>query len=77
MIYAKSVFLRETTKPRIKIDKKFLEASKILPLRNLGGEFKMGESGITIWVNSITQWRKNLRCLDWEAVPITHFLGLD
>lgn len=74
---SQAAFLKETTKPNIKLDEAFIEASKILPLRYYGGQYQIGKSGIAFWVNSITQWRKNLRCLEWEAVPLTHFLSLD
>ncbi len=52
---SQAAFLRETTQPKIKLDKAFIKASKILPLRNLGGQFQISESGIAFWVNSITQ----------------------
>ncbi len=47
------VSIRDTTKPRNRVNEEFLEASNIQPIRNLGGEYQMGESGIPLWVNSI------------------------
>jgi hypothetical protein len=71
------MFFRDTFKPTLKIDQDFLKAAKISPIRNAGGEYAMGLDGAVQWVESIKTMRKNLACIEWEAIPVTHLYELD
>lgn len=72
-----NMFFKDTFKPSLRIDKDFYKAARVLPIRNVGGEYGTGIDGAVQWVESIKTMRKNLMCIEWDSVPVTHFYDLD
>jgi hypothetical protein len=72
------VGVEHSKKDRFKIDPKFLEASHLRPYKYFGGAFPEFEDNWSPWTSSLNEPNQNnLVCTNFEALPLTSFLGLD